>query len=503
MPDCARVLIIDDEQVIRDGCERSLSGNGYSVSKAENGENGIQFLKADIFDVVLLDLMMPGIDGFEVLSWIREHHPSMPVVVITGFATVDKAVLAMKQGAFDFVGKPFTPDYIRIVVKRALEKRALQKETEKLKSEKALDLMTIIEEQSRLKTVFGCMMEAVLITNREGIVVHHNPAAVKVLQIETDPFIGKSLKQSISDQKLVKMVCEALEQAKHVTREFEPGTISRMYLRAHSSPVQTSEGTILGAVTVFEDITTHKMIDQQKSEFVAMVAHELRAPLASVEQMIYAMKAGCSTFEGTACEHLHTRMTARTKELLQLIANLLSLSRLESENIVFNLEAINGNTLLENIVEVLTPQAQNKNIALTLSPAEVDWTFNADFDHIRSAFINVMGNAVKYTPEGGQVEVKSKVSSGLVTIEISDTGIGIEKDSLPHIFDRFFRVKDKTTRLITGSGLGLSVVKKVVEAHNGFVDVVSEHGAGTTFSLSFPLASNSISSNQTQNMSSK
>ena len=199
----------------------------------------------------------------------------------------------MRQGAFDFVGKPFTPEYIRIVVAKAVDKIRLQAETEQLREERTLSLEAINKEQSRLKTVFGCMVEAVIITDREGVVVHHNPAAISILEIQTDPVVGKSLADSIRDVSAVDMILEAIDKARVVTREFPPGSISRRYLRAHCSPVRSNGGGVLGSVTVFEDISTHKEIDRMKSDFVAMVAHELKSPLASIEQMIYALQVGC------------------------------------------------------------------------------------------------------------------------------------------------------------------------------------------------------------------
>ena len=131
-----RILIIDDEKVIREGVERALSKRGYQIAKAEDGNQGLALLKEQHFDIVLTDLMMPGLDGFAVLDWIRENQPRVQVIVITGFATVTKAVTAMKQGAFDFVGKPFTPDYIRVVVDRAIDKLSMRAETEQLREEK-------------------------------------------------------------------------------------------------------------------------------------------------------------------------------------------------------------------------------------------------------------------------------------------------------------------------------------------------------------------------------
>jgi two-component system, OmpR family, phosphate regulon sensor histidine kinase PhoR len=485
--DDIRILIVDDEKVIREGVDRALAGVGYVVAKADSGERGLEMIQAGDFHIVLLDLMMPGIDGFTVLDWIKEHRPRIEVIVITGFATVSKAVTAMKQGAFDFVGKPFTPDYIRIVVAKAVSKLRLLAETEQLREERTLSLAAINKEQSRLKTVFGCMVEAVIITDREGVVVHHNPAAISILEIQTDPVVGKPLAASIRDGAAVEMIMEAIDKAQVVTREFPPGSISRRFLRAHCSPVKANGGGVLGSVTVFEDISTHKEIDRMKSDFVAMVAHELKSPLASIEQMIYALQVGCEYEALHSCNALHNRMVVRTKDLLQLIENLLNLSKLESGTVVFHLEPVNGHEILENIVDIVTPQAESKGLKIRYLPCPEDWWINVDYDHIRSAFQNIISNAVKYTPEGGTIEISTSLSGGLASLVVKDSGIGIGKEDLVHIFDRFFRVKGKATRHITGSGLGLSLVKKVVEAHKGYIDVQSDLNAGTAFTLRFPV----------------
>jgi two-component system, OmpR family, phosphate regulon sensor histidine kinase PhoR len=484
-----RILIIDDEKVIRDGVERSLAGRGYEIDKAESGERGLEMIEQNGYEVVLLDLMMPGIDGFAVLDWIREHRPSIQVIVITGFATVSKAVTAMKQGAFDFVGKPFTPDYIRIVVERAADKLRLEVEAERLREERTLSLEAIQKEKSLLKTVFGCMVEAVLITDPACVVVHHNPAAIKLLEIQTDPVIGKPLADSISDPAVVQMVREAIDNGRVVTRECAAGTVSRRCLRAHCAPVISSSGTVLGSVTTFEDISTLKEIDRMKSDFVAMVAHELKSPLASIEQMIYALQMDCPHEAEFSCHQLHSRMTVRTRDLLRLIENLLNLSKLESGNVVFNLEPTSGHELIEEIVEVMRPQAEAKKIKVSFTPCPEPWRFNVDYDHMRTAIMNIVSNAVKYTPEGGRLDISTTVSGGFANLLFTDSGIGINPDDLSHIFDRFYRVKGKATRHITGSGLGLSLVKEVVEAHQGYIDVQSTPGQGTTFILSFPFLS--------------
>lgn len=486
--DNVRILVIDDEKVIRDGVDRALGKRGYEVLKAEDGSRGLELLQEVDVDIVLTDLMMPGMDGFAVLDWIRENQPDTLVIVITGFATVTKAVTAMKQGAFDFVGKPFTPDYIRVVVDRALEKIEMRRETERLREEKNRGLAAIDKSRSRLKTVFGCMTEAVLITDIEGVVVLHNPAAIKLLEIETDPVIGKPLSASIRDKSAASMVREAMHSSIEVSREFVPGTISRQHLRAYCSPVTTEQDEVIGSVTTFLDISAIKEIDQMKSEFVAMVAHELKSPLASVEQMIYALQVGCEYESQSSCNALHSRMTERTKDLLRLIDNLLNLSKLESGTVVFNLETIKGEKIIQDVLEIAAPQAEGKKIKVKYKPCGEEWWLNVDYDHMRTAIMNIVSNSIKYTPEEGEVELSTEVSGGFVNFIVKDSGIGISAEALPHIFDRFFRVKDKKTRHISGSGLGLSLVKEVVDAHQGYIEVQSTPGVGTTFTLSFPLS---------------
>jgi len=283
------------------------------------------------------------------------------------------------------------------------------------------------------------------------------------------------------------MVREAINKKMAVSREFVPGTISRRYLRAHCSPVISGGGTVLGSVTTFEDVSTQKQIDRMKSDFVAMVAHELKSPLASIEQMIYALQVNCKFEEANACNKLHNRMTVRTRDLLRLIENLLNLSKLESGTVVFNLEPTSGHEIIRDIVEVTKPQAEGKNITINFHPCPEEWSFNVDYDHIRTAIMNIVSNAVKYTPEGGSLDVTTSLSGGFANLVFKDSGIGIGTDDLKHIFDRFYRVKGKATRHITGSGLGLSLVKEVVEAHQGYIDVQSVPDQGTTFTLSFPV----------------
>lgn len=195
MPDKVNILVIDDEQIMRDGSSHILSKDGWQVLSAENGEQGLNLIQGQSgqIDVILLDLMMPGMSGMEVLDHIRAIDPNLLVIVITGYATVESAVEAMKKGAYDFISKPFTPDQLRIVVRRALEKRALQKEAEFLRREREKSLRDIATEKSKIRTIINCMGDGVVVCDRDGSIVLSNPAASRMLMISETTLMGSHI----------------------------------------------------------------------------------------------------------------------------------------------------------------------------------------------------------------------------------------------------------------------------------------------------------------------
>src|SRR3989304_5383987 len=213
MPDQTNILVIDDEQIMRDGCSRILSRDGWSVICAENGNQGLEEIKGhpENIDVILLDLMMPGMSGMEVLDHIRTYDPNLLVIVITGYATVESAVEAMKKGAYDFIPKPFTPDQLRIVVRRALERRTLQKEAEFLRKERERSLRDIATEKSKIKTIINCMGDGVLVCDRDSCIVLSNPAASRMLKAPETYLLGNTLNQCHLPQDLSHTIEESLK----------------------------------------------------------------------------------------------------------------------------------------------------------------------------------------------------------------------------------------------------------------------------------------------------
>jgi PAS domain S-box-containing protein len=492
MPDQVNILVIDDEQIMRDGCSRILSKGGWSVICAENGNQGLEEIKAhpEQIDVILLDLMMPGMSGMEVLDHIRTFDPNLLVIVITGYATVESAVEAMKKGAYDFIPKPFTPDQLRIVVRRALERRTLQKETEFLRKEREKSLRDIATEKSKIKTIINCMGDGVLVSDRDSCIVLSNPAASRMLRAAETCLLGNNLNQCNLPHELSKIMEESLQTKDmsytSVSQELSVGETGETFLRAHTAPVRNDIGETMGSVTVLQDISHLKELDKMKSEFIAMVTHELRAPIAAVEQQLTVILNKMAGELTEKQEQLLSRAKQRTNGLLDLIKDLLDLSKIEAGKMVQYKEPLLLQEVIQRVVDLMRAEAENKKIEIQFSAPPKLSLINADRNSMEGIFTNLISNAIKYTPEGGKVWVTLGEEGGFVKATVSDTGIGIKKGDLPRIFDKFYRVKTTETRQIVGTGLGLSIVKSIVDAHLGSISVESEEGNGTTFTVLLP-----------------
>jgi len=492
MPNQVNILVIDDEQIMREGCSRILSKDGLVVICAENGNLGLEEIKGrpENIDVILLDLMMPGMSGMEVLDHIRTIDPNLLVIVITGYATVESAVEAMKKGAYDFIPKPFTPDQLRIIVRRALERRTLQKEAEFLRREREKSLRDIATEKSKIKTIINCMGDGVLVCDRDSCIVLSNPAASRMLKVPESSLIGNFLPQCNLHSELSKMIQESLattdKSYSSVSQELSLGESGEIFLRAHTAPVQNDLGETMGSVTVLQDISHLKELDKMKSEFIAMVTHELRAPIAAVEQQLTVI---LNKMAGEITEkqgQLLSRAKERIKGLLTLIKDLLDLSKIEAGMMVQYKEPLHLHEVVQKVVDLMRAEAEAKKLDLQFTAPPQLSLISADRNSMEGIFTNLISNAIKYTPEGGKVWVHLEEEGGFVKATVSDTGIGIKKEDLSRIFDKFYRVKTVETRQIVGTGLGLSIVKSIVDAHLGSISVESEEGGGTTFTVLLP-----------------
>lgn len=489
-PDPVTVLVVDDEKGIRDGSARIIDRMGCHVLTATNGEEGLDMIGRTDVSIVLLDLKMPGIDGMEVLKRIQSLNPDILVIIITGFATIETAIEAMKRGAYDFIPKPFEPDQLRIVVNRALEKITLKKEAANLEAERRRTLADLGTEKSRVHTIIDSLPNGIVVTNADGQVVLMNPAFGRLLSLCKDTATGDHISAYIPDEGLCQLIVE-ISGGRHVdfddipSYEFAFG--GDRFFMARGRPVLGERKECLGAVVTLVDITNMKVLDRLKSEFVAKVSHELRSPLSTIHEQLALVLNDLMGQLSESDEHLLSRAKEKTQGLISTIGDLLDLSRIESGTTCQEPKPVLLEELLSNIVDFLGTRARNKSQTLTLvKPDTALPTIKADPLALESIFGNLITNAINYTQEGGEITVRVDLSGLNLRVQVADNGFGIDERYLDKIFDRFFRVKNDKTRFITGTGLGLPIVKGLVEALNGRISVESEPDKGTTFTVSIP-----------------
>ena len=490
--DPIRVLVVDDEQDIRDGSERILSRIGYDVNKSPRGDEALKILPQINPSIVLLDLMMPGMGGMEVLKHIREIDDTIQVIVITGYATVEAAIEAMKEGAYDFIPKPFEPDQLRIVVNRASEKIRLTREAHHLAQEKSRTLMDLDTEKSRTRTILNSLPDSLLVTNTQGQVVLMNPAFRQTLGLDPDFKPGRDIDEYIPDKALCQLVKD-ISAGKYIDFDDIPdqefALSNEKYLLARAQPVLGERRECLGAVVNMVDVTAMKVLDRLKSEFVAKVSHELRSPLSTIHEQLALVIKDLVAVAPQQDQHLLSRAKEKTQGLISTIGDLLDLSRIEEGAICHAPEPTQLEDTLQNIVSFMESRAQAKGQSLALHlPEQKLPTITADPLALESIFGNLIANAMNYSGEGAQIEVIVNLAGINARVQVKDNGFGIEERHLSKIFDRFYRVQNEKTRYITGTGLGLPIVKGLVDTMGGMIDVESELGKGTVFTVLLPVS---------------
>lgn len=468
------ILVVDDEKRIRDVTSRMLTEEGFDVALAETGETGMRMIDEKHYDIVLLDLMMPGISGLDVLSHLKSHHPYSVVIVITGYATLEHSIEAMKKGAFDFIPKPFAPQDLRMVVTKAIEFiRTLQ---------------DIADEKSRMRVLINQLSGGVMATDVQKSIALANPAFLKMIDYFEDEAIGKQVGEVVRNEKIEGMIDTALsmheEKFADLTEEIEFGD---NILSFRCIPFRDRLNQNLGTIMVVNDITALKRMDQLKSDFVSMVAHEIRSPLNSIGMQLKVILDGLAGDVTEKQNEIVSRASEKIKALNDLCTELLDLARIESGLIVQEKEKLDMNKLLEDQVDFFQETARAKNIRLRLdNPPELS-PILANRGNMEEVLSNLISNGIKYTPDGGEITVSAGIENKYLCITVRDSGFGIPNEDLKRIFERFYRVKNEETRNIIGTGLGLPIVKSIIEAHHGKIKVESEIGKGSTFCIYLPL----------------
>lgn len=473
------ILVIDDEPRIRDACKMVLTSMGFTVETASDGVEGLDMIEDSHYDILLLDLMMPNMSGFEVLSKVRDIDPDTVVIVITGYATLEHSIEAMKKGAFDFIPKPFTPDQLRAVVTKSLRyTHALQ------------DIAT---SKSRMRVMVHRLMDGVLTTDTEKRIVLANPAFRHMVGYKKGSPVGSHIDEVIDDEELLQAIDKALlmppGEFSEITHEMTIADTlggGEKIFSVRCSPFRGRTDHNLGTITVLHDITAVKKMDQMKSDFVSMVSHEIRSPINSLLMQLKIVLDGLAGDVTEKQREILERASDKMLNLNNLVTELLDLSRIESGLVAHEKELVDMATLLEEQKTFHQPYAHKKNIQINLNIEGKLPTLLANPRHLEEVFSNLITNAIKYSPEGGFIKLQAGIEKEYLQIQVADSGFGIGEEDLEKIFTRFYRVKDENTRSIHGTGLGLSIVKSIIDSLHGTITAQSELGKGTEFTIILP-----------------
>jgi PAS domain S-box-containing protein len=400
-------------------------------------------------------------------------------------------VEATKHGALDFLSKPFTPNELLAIIEKALHVRWLRLEAARLREQRARDLLALSQERSQTQAIIQTMVDGLLVFNRDRQVVLANPAAGLLLECPGALTVGETLSSILPDHALTQFMDKVWETSPDeyamMSEEISVGGDGERVLMANVAPVKDPEGEERGLTVVLRDISQLKAIDRMKSQFVSMVSHDLKSPLAAIEGYLDVILTGAAGEDPARTRQMLERCKDRAQSLQDLIRDLLDLTSLESGKISRRLEPVDLGDVVARVVELLSVTAKEKEIDLKIDAPGALSSVEADRREMEQVFTNLISNGIKYNRPGGGVTVTLRPEDGWVRVDVSDTGLGISRDDLAEIFDEFYRVRSEETSKISGTGLGLTIVKRIVEGHFGRLDAESELGKGSTFTVRLPL----------------
>ena len=477
-PERIRVIVIDDEEGMREGMRRVLERRGFTVRTARDGETALRLLEESPSDVALVDLKMPGIDGFKVTEHITRRFAGRTVVVIvSALATVEAAVEVTQHGAFDFLVKPFTPDDLLQVVNRAVQQWRLIREREKYLSELA-------GERSLSHQMISSMHEGVAVLNIRREAVLMNPRAEHMLGTHFRD--GMTLPDLFPDLDAAAAIDAVMDSAP-ARPECRVAQVSagERRLQVSISPLMP-EGEAGGAIVILSDVTESWKAEQDKNRFVSMVAHELKSPLSAIINYINVILTGMFDDNTPKVHEMLERCKIRGEALLDLVRDLLYINSREVGKVDRSIEDLDLKAVIASQLEFFRVQADKRKIVTVMEAAPATCPVRADRGDLDRIFMNLISNGIKYNREQGSLTVRITDGGATWDVAVIDTGIGMNDAERGNIFQEFYRVKSHKTSGIAGTGLGLATVKRVLAEYDGKVTVQSRPDAGSTFTVFFP-----------------
>lgn len=486
-----KILVVDDEHLILRIITDILSKQGYEVKTAPNYHNAIQHLESEEFSAVLTDIRMPEKSGIDLLTHVRELNEDVPVILMTGFASMDSAMEAVKQGAFDYLTKPLDFAKLTKVIKQSIEKFELQKTNKEL-VDKLQEINTNLEEKvsdrsRELKNILNSANEAIITTNNSLVVKTANP---KTMEILGEDCVGKDLSSLINGINFKKIIPNILNNASTSKHSVKYGDKHLEINFSQFIDYETEE--VFGIVAIIDDITDKKKLEEQLlhstrmsavGQLAAGIAHEFNNVLSGI---IGYTSLALTRDDINKIKNDLKVVDKASQRAIDVIKQLLTFSKQKEEKYTLS----NIDEIIEDAISLVHNSLNKESIKIAKHYSKVP-AVRINKGEIQQVIINLIINAQHAIVQNESLQndrvigIKTEVKGADIKIEVSDTGTGIPKEVIPKIFDPFFTTKNKNEEQ-SGTGLGLSVSYAIVERHRGSIEVSSVKDEGTTFTIYLP-----------------
>ncbi len=498
-----QVLLVEDNpgdvRLLREILGK-VTSTQFELVCVERLDEALKHLDEGHFDVALLDLSLPDAQGFDTFVKVHEQAPDVPIVVLTGLDDETLAVRAVREGAQDYLVKGQIDNNllvraIRYAIERKRAEETLRHHAEHLEERVRERTAHIQAQYARLEAILDSATDGIIVTDGKGEILQLNSVAQRWLTQTLSPDDAPRLWETMRD-----LARRAKERPETVLE------LTGLDLELSAAPVEGEGVSEAGAVVAVHDVSHRKAMDRMKSRFITNVSHELRTPITTIKLYTALMWRQPAKWQ----EHLKV-LEQEANHQVQLIDGILQISRIDTGRLEVKPRPTPLNELTETAVANHQALVQERGLtlecrlmeptALTNNPIELPGTVSSeppvalvDPRRMMQVLNNLIENAILYTPKGGRVvvstgreEAKDRVWA---TVTVADTGMGIPKEELPHIFDRFFRGEKPRKMQVSGTGLGLAIVKEIVELHGGWVTVESQVDEGSTFTVWLPFALN-------------
>ncbi len=502
----ARVLYIEDDPGLARLVQVRLEAEGFRVEVCPSGTEGLAAFDEALHDLVIVDYQLPDYNGLQILEMLVSRGVTTPVIIATGAGSEEIAVRAMKLGAADYINKEASGKFFHLLPS-LIDKTMRQHELARQKQRAEAELR---ESEERLRSILASIDDAVLVTDKAGMFIAVRAAGARAsVSTAAADWIGVTFREVLPP--VVAALFEAAftaVQAHDRVEQFDyslPSEAGEVWFNAKVSPLKDVHGRFAGVTIVARDITIRKEAEEQlrlaslaadaasraKSDLLAGMSHELRTPLTAI--IGYAEILSYEYF-GPVNERQKQQLEIilqASRHLLDLINDILDISKIESGKTELEVSTVRMSGLVSNTLALLTETAARRKIRVETSvPAELSsLQLSVDERRIKQVLFNLISNALKFTLEGGRVQVSLGVQLRDLVVSVTDTGVGIPRQELERIFDAFYQIKGRpTTSKAPGSGLGLSLARQIVELHGGRIWAESEgEGKGSRLTFTLPL----------------